>query len=791
MASRKNTTTTPVPPSLRRPLLAGGEQLREGAERSRGGNPFEHPYSVDELQALLRPQAQKLATDIAAMPEDLTGRHVVIEASMFPNYIAASHFPDSLLDHTFLYTVGTRQSRGTRRSKTTEKQDVPTKTLLLAGSRENVAEFAELAASELQQLDPKILNDIRGFSGICVPAPDAVVTLPQSWGEGEVITWEAVLTTIGRNEYEWKLWGDEAFEKWVNFIRSLSGDVDVRYKRTLDRVTFVPISLEVGRVHDAARFNLLRSIRPMPKMRQFPECSKRSIMTLLPGPSALDQSTRPRSDRRVAVFDGGLDASSPYFAPFVKLFELTPEPECERDLRHGSMVTSALLYGSLASVANLDRPECHVDHYRVLPLPSQHKFDDELCWFLDQIVDVVRSKKYENVLLSVGPDEVLDDNGEPHRWTSTLDALAHELGVVFVVAAGNNGGEDEENGFNRVQVPADMANGIGVGAYGTRKNARLQRASYSPVGPGRPGQRVQPVGLGFGGCEDEPFVGIVGRDKPDEGFGTSYAAPTAMRGLVGLSTGLGSRAAPETVRAFAAHYTQGGTIKSTRITEIGYGRMRESYNNVWECPPNEVTVLYQDSLKRGQTTAMRFPVPTSGIEPEAEIEIIWTLCYMSVVHPGDTADYTLSGFETRFRPHQRRRNLYNENKELVKEVDALLEEEFVRTYLATHSGTLSPNPVAHPGWGRGRHESEQRDAGKWETLSRGQVRMQASELYMPRLDLTYVARANGVLIGGIPDLRTTLLVSIRAPKEIALYDLVREQFKVLLPLEQHTQVDGL
>jgi len=790
MANKKNAPAVPAPPVPRRPLLSGGERLREPAERVRGPNPFVHPYSVAELQRVLRPQAQQLLTDIAATPNSMTGRHMIVEATLFPNYIAASHFPRHLLQAANVYPVGTRQSKGTRKSRGTEEQDVPTKTLLFAGSKESVASFARIAASDLSSLDPKVLEDIRGICAVNVPIPATVVTLPETSGDGEVITWEAVLTTIGRNEDEWEQWGDEAFNRWVDFIRKLSGDVDVRYRRTLGGVTFVPVSLEVSRVYDAAKFNLLRSIRPMPRIRKTPVSSKRTLMTLFLSPKPLDSSMRPRSDQRVALFDGGIDRTSPYFAPFVKLHDLTPMPPDESDLRHGSMVTSALLYGHIEG-HELSRPECDVDHYRVLPLPPQHKFDDELCWFLDQIVSVVREKRHAYVLLAAGPDECVDDVGEPHRWTSTLDALANELGVVFVIAAGNNGAEDAEKGYNRVLVPSDMANGIGVGAYTNRSirtRAKLQRARYSPVGPGRPGQRVQPVGLAFGGCEDEPFLGIDNHGKPSEGFGTSYAAPLAMRGVLGLSNGLGPNAMPATVRAFVAHFAEGGFIKGTKLPETGYGRLRESYADVWECRPNEVTVLYHDSMKRAQTMAMKFPFPAVGIDPEADIEILWTFCYMSEVCPAETADYTRSGFEVTFRPHERRRTLYDENREAVKDIDTLTDEAFARNYLATHGGSVGPTPIAAQGWGRNKHELEQRKAGKWETLSCGKVSLAAKDIYRPRLDLTYIARAGGVLVSEVPDLRTSLVVTIRAPQEVALYDLVREQFRVLVPLEQHTQI---
>jgi hypothetical protein len=62
--------------------------------------------------------------------------------------------------------------------------------------------------------------------------------------------------------------------------------------------------------------------------------------------------------------------------------------------------------------------------------------------------------------------------------------------------------------------------------------------------------------------------------------------------------------------------------------------------------------------------------------------------------------------------------------------------------------------------------------------------MRVASLYQPRLDLSYFARAGGVLRDdGVPDLDFTLLVTIEAPAAFDLYDRIRTEYPVLTPID--------
>jgi len=373
-----------------------------------------------------------------------------------------------------------------------------------------------------------------------------------------------------------------------------------------------------------------------------------------------------------------------------------------------------------------------------------------------------------------------------------LDALAHERDITVVVAAGNNGEEDDELGFNRVMVPADMVNGIPVGACLSRvPRGRLRPAPYSARGWGRWGSRIAPLGVCFGGEPDaEPFLAVGPGGRLVETAGTSFAAPLAMRGLSELAAGLGAeRTTPAALRAFGAHYALRPRGHKQRLRQLGYGRLRESYDEIWECAPNEVSVVYQDTLGRGERTAMRLPFP-EGLDPEMEIRIAWTLGYLSRVEPAHAADYTCSGFEVTFRPHENMRSIFHPvTKAPVTKLDIVRDADLVQELLATGEGAYNDVPPAHSGWRELRSERERRTAGKWETLAMGRVKLQANELLQPRLDFLYLARRDGELVEvDVPPIPITLVVTITAPEGVALYDMVQQQYQVLQPILQDVAV---
>lgn len=765
-----------------RPLLAGGEQLREDIDRAGGGAPKFHPQSLAEARDVLRPQVEMLRRTAGEMPAELRGDRIVFEATLLPNYLANSYFPRALLDDAGLVPIGTRPSQAPYKTPAGEREGAPTKALVLAASDRSLDRLAAIFDAPAERLARSVREAIQEFSSFALPSADEVirVSAPSMVTEvAELVTYESVLHPSVPVSGWTRVASEGDFAKWSAWIARLDGEVIQSYRRTVEGMTFVPVRLAPERLIEAARFNPLRTIRPMPQMRPVPVTVLRAVPSL-PAPIAPPAGEPARSDLTVAVFDGGTDRGCPLMRPFVNQVDLTPETEEDEFVAHGTAVTSAALFGEAGPGEQLPVPDAKIDHYRVLPPPPDPS-DVDLYWILDRIVETVEQNDYDVVNLSLGPDLAIDD-GDPHRWTAEIDRLSRERGVLFVTAVGNNGEADGGLGLNRVQVPSDAVNGLGVGACGERSRAVWRRAPYSAVGPGRSGARVQPVGVAFGGSDAEPYVAMVGRGRWAESAGTSFATPITLHGLVGLGASLGRvRATPNNLRAFAAHFAE--RAQDHDPLEVGHGRFQSRYEEAWACDPHEVTLLYEDQLDRDQMVALALPVPDGSLDGMMA-DIRWTLAFTSPTDPTDAVDYTRAGIEIQFRPHARRYCFTFpgrpgvegplDTQEQADEVSALLR---AGARPSTHPATRSPGNARLI-------EAELREGGKWETMIQLTHRMRGNGLFRPRLDLSFLARDSGSLIrDAVPPLEYSLLVTVRGRSGANLYDRVRTEYMVLTPLQ--------
>jgi hypothetical protein len=762
-----------------RPILAGGEALRKEAERAMGGGPKYHPRSFDEARDRLRPQIEALQQAIASTPATLRGARVVFEATVLPNYLANSYFPAELFRDADLVPVGTRATTGPYQTATRTRDDQPTKTYLLAGDERSIARVAELLATdEARGAATAARERLRQFDIVRLPDVDEVLRARPELYDDELLTWEAVLHP-GVNAL-----GDvtaaerqEILAKWAAWVEQLGGEIAVNYQRFVRGMTFMPVRLPAGAAEQATRFNPLRALRPMPKVRPMPVGPLRVVTTAreLPAPPP---GQRPQSDMRVAVFDGGVARGIPHLDPFVDAIDVTPEPEDADDVAHGTMVTGALLYGPLGDGQPLRTPDAGIDHFRVVPVPSAGVWDVDLYWILDRIVEQVRARGYPVVSLSLGPDLPVDDQTEPHAWTAQLDELTEELGVLFLNAVGNNGRLDAASGLNRVQVPSDMVNALSIGACDLRAPAGgWARASYSAVGPGRSGARLKPCGVAFGGDETTPFQGIVAGARIGEAAGTSMATPAAGHGIIGLAARLGPQlTTPDVLRTFALHFAE--PPDGQPVDEVGFGRLLERYDERWNCQPNEATILYRDTIERDQVISLPFPFAADVVAGRM-VDLVWTLVFTAPTDPTDAVDYTQAGLEVVFRPHARRYAFRDPATNRSVELDVQEQRQEALDQLAA-GAVLSALPATRPSE-RHRNEALQREEGKWETALHYSKRMRANGLYDPQVTVNYLAREDGRLTAAAP-LPFAMLVTLRGPQGVKLYDAIRQRYQMLVPL---------
>jgi hypothetical protein len=767
----------------RRPLLSGGEHLAEEIERAGGGGGKNHPRSLEQAIAHLTPQYERLAEQAASIPSEKRGRRIVIEAEVLPNYLANSDFPKELFAEADLVPVGTKVARGTYRTPKKPPEERETKNYLLAGDERSFALLGDMIRGENVRgaRGERARLSLRQFELLRVPRPQDTLRMKAEPPIGDLPTWEAVFhPAFDRRRTPIPADEDELWQKWLDLVGSLGGAVAERYARQISDLVFVPIQLPREAAEEAASFNPLRTLRPMPAIRPVPISPLRTLTRAAP---AAPPGDRPVSDVRVAVFDGGVDEGALVLRPFVESADLTDEPPDPNDLAHGSVVTATILFGADHGAANeLQTPEVGVDHFRVLPVARDDLWDLDLYRILGHIVTQLRGGAHKIVNLSIGPNSCLDDD-EPHAWTAQLDELAHEEGILFLNAVGNDGTAPADIGADRIQAPSDMVNGIGVGACDRRSpEESWARAPYSSVGPGRPGCRMQPTGLSFGGVEDNPFHAIGPAGAVLEANGTSLATPTAVHGLAGLSAQLGAATAdPSVLRAFAAHFAEPPDEEDLHA-EVGFGRLLERYDGILECRPNEVTILYRDEIERGEMRSLLFPLISEEIGNHM-VDLRWTIAFATPTDPKDSADYTQAGLEMAFRPHFQVRNWSKRGTRRSGQINIVTEKQEA-ALLISEGFSISTIPKAAQAR-RWRHEALRRqEDGKWETIHRATAKKRASSLHRPQVTALYLAREEGDLVEAEP-LRFAMLLSMSTAEGVPLYDSVRTAYPVLDPLRPH------
>ena len=718
---------------------------------------------------------------LGALPEELIAAHCYFQMTLLPNYLAASYFPSQLLSAAGLIAVGSRASAGVHR---TPKKSEPatTKSLIVTGPLDSITSLEELVTSsgDGPRIRKAAFEQLQEISEIRMPHMSELVG-PTQRNTG---VWEAVLHPRGVDQRgDLVALADETFEKWAAWVDLLNGEVVAEYRRSEAGLTFVPVRLDPDAVEEASRFNPLRSLRPMPALRPYPS----SLLRGQPPRVMLPSNQNPMGQHVVAVFDGGLQEGTGLQA--VELSHLTCEAEAEEGLRHGTAVTAAAVTGMAEPGSRLRRPSGSAHHFRVWPCPSSES-DFHAYWVLDQIEEVLRHDHFPIVCLSLGPDVCVEDADEPNRWTSTLDRIAYEDDVLFVTAAGNNGMEDHATGLDRVQVPADMANGISVGACNAAYGADWSRVAYSAIGPGRSGSRIQPHGVQFGGdlSAGRPFFGVQSGGHLWETEGTSFACPLVVDSVSRLGVRLDTAwRSANSLRAFAAHFAEGDSTGESQV-EAGHGRLLLDYEPVLECEPNEVHLLYQYRLNRHDLLSLALPVPATVGSGRVAIRV--TLAFASPVEPTQPLEYTRATIAPVFRPHANKFRLTKNSK--AKVVNIATEQEKARNLLAD-GYQLSGHPASKPLPGSVGPETELREGGKWETVRRFDMSMMASSLWYPRLDLSYLARRAGVFEGSAAPLDFTMLVTVRASKAISLYSDVEAQFPVLnrLTIDGSARIDTL
>jgi hypothetical protein len=650
--------------------------------------------------------------------------------------MAKSYHPQQLLDAYDLRQVGSRPVavRPEKWTRLEEPSEAASSELYVAGQRDSFARWARDLAQNPAHVPPQI----RQLESVRAPKPVERLRNVHKEAPADSVLFEVVLHASEAPRDQFILSGFSVYAESLG----IAPDFDRRLYA--GGLCFLPVEADPDLVDDLARFAFLRVARPMPRLRRFPAI-ERSVPSPSLGTARLPTEDAVDPDLRIAVFDGGLVASTPlgrwatgHDAPGVG-------PGTSSYLAHGHDVTSALLFGSLTPGQPAPRPYGVIDHYRVLDKDADTN-PFELYEVLRRIDAVLRTNRHQFINFSIGPALPVEDD-QVHTWTAVLDEHLSDGNTLAAFAVGNTGELDVASGEARIQVPADCVNGLSVGAADSRR-ADWARAPYSSWGPGRSPGVVKPDVMHFGGDGgQEQFLVYDPDGAPALGqtSGTSFASPAALRLAVGVRAHFGGRIGPLALKALLVHSADdGGHARE----EVGWGRLPREIADIAECPDGMVRVVYQGELSPSQY--LRAPIPLPDEQLQGLVTVEATFCYATPTDPEDPGSYTRSGLEVTFRPH-----------------------------IARFKDTVSTLPKTAPFFRKSDFDTEQvlrNDAQKWETTLNARRRFQAGSLHVPVFDVHYNARSSGGAARDPERIRYALVVTIRAPRIPDLYDRVVRAF---------------
>lgn len=725
-------------------LLGGGENLVSTSRIVRNGNKA-WPYTIEEIRSQILPDIKSVKTEIMALPEGASPRsEAVFEVTLHPSFLSRSYYPTDMLEKSGLRDVGSRESMIAPRKVTNprdEGKELATATLYVAGNLFALNTFEDLLLGEWKKKTPKNVDeDFKKIESIGWRSPESKVVgkLPSEPG---MHSFEVALHA-GSNE-------EDIVTAFQRYAKKFNSRVDMARRIQVGGLTFVPVEAPTDALAELAKFAFLRVARPMPEIRaSLPDTIRKtypSVSPIFPEPVNLSDY------ERTAIFDGGLGTTDLSTWATETVYDQTVNTHGTL-LMHGNEVTSTFLFGRVPiSSGLLGTPYSYVDHYRVLSPASGR--DPDLFDVLHRIKAALDTGDYKFANLSLGPRMPIED-GEVHAWTATLDQICARHGILITVAVGNDGNAE---GANRIQPPGDMVNAICVGAADSA-GSKWNRAGYSCVGPGRSPGYVKPDGVAFGGVDDEPFTvynplmnGAVGVT------GTSYSAPLTLRTAAGVDASTTLDMTACALKALMIHHAE-SSIRHKR-PEVGWGRFKENPMEILECEPGSVTIIFQATLAKGQYR--RCPIPFPSIPASGAVNIKATFCIHAHTDPEHAVNYTRSGMSVVFRPRA-----------------GIDEKESVEFFGRTSQYK--------------RTERDYRDdAHKWETvLHRDRKFKELNTLADPVFDVEYHAReaSKGVPAKSAPDVHFALVVTISAEGVPDIYNLIRQRYPVLLPVQIRAEI---
>lgn len=734
-------------------IIGYGERLASDLAAPVAGGPKAHPYTFAEARKRLAPMVKAAVKELAELPKEVCPKdETVALVTLHPTYLAKTYYPAELLRAYALETIGSRprEISPTKWARKKPPESAVTSELFVSGTRSH---FRQLAA-DIEQIraTASTANDLIKIEDFRTQPPEEKLKPFRSDAEEPLL--EVVLHAQPVAEDAFILEGFEAYLKTLNVRLNLD-----KRRFFAEGLCFLPLRVPREVAAEVVKYSFLRLAREMPHLRQFRPLT-RATPGFTPFACKLPKGEPIDRDIRVAVFDGGVKSDAK-LDPWVarkktkNLGDAVPEFQ-----NHGTAVTSALLFGPLQDGVTADRPYASVDHYRVLDANTLKDDQQELYSVLERIQDVLESRpKYDFINLSLGPDLPVEDS-DVHAWTAILDQLFSDGQTLPTIAVGNSGEADWPSGNARIQTPADCVNALSVGGC-DRAGQEWKRASYSSIGPGRSPGIMKPDGLAFGGSSKEPYW-VLNAQSPGTAMpttGTSFAAPTALRTALGLRAHFGKQLTPLAIKALLLHTCDDGGHDKM---EVGWGRIPADVDAIVLTDEHAAHIVYQGELRPASWVRLQIPIPKEPMQ--GMVEIAATFCFATLTDPQDPLNYTRSGLEVRFRPHDKKRKdpkqLNADSSHFFQAKDLSVEELDMRV-----------------------------DAHKWETTLHKARSMRASGLKNPVFDVHYNARIGGRNAKSADKIPYALLITVSSKNTTGLYNKILQRYPTILePLKPIIQI---
>lgn len=761
------------------PILGKGERLSNDVELSSGGVTKKDIRTFDIARERILPQLEELSKASMSIPDShRLNRGIFFCVDMDSSYVAKSYYPQTIATTANWELVGSIAWKQQNRDDISIKEK-QSRRLYFRGTPSSITNFHD-RLEQPETLSRTAQKEIVRLDSVRMISPYTKIERMEHIPDRALI--ELIIHSM--EESEWH----ECLKKLKNIL--IKNDYpEFLFDWVRGGISkgprFLPAQVDMETIKQLAEFNPLRSVRMMPGI-SFPRIDTTSTRDLGPLPKGF--SMRTGINPEIGVFDGGVDTSIPHLGMWVIPEDLTSAPEEIESVKHGTAVCGAVLYGNYDPSFKYATPQISVKSFRIFPVPKENGFNLDLYHVLNWIENAVdRNPQIKTYVLSFGPDYPIEDN-EIDPFTVTLDRLAYERDVLFIVAAGNKGMHTPP--YNRIQPPSDIINGLGVGAFKRNDNGDLVPASYSCVGPGRCGNAIKPDVHAFGGDDGQLFNVFLARGggKCTGVRGTSFAAPTISSIVGHLLHRVDDHSVitPQTAKALLIH-----NAKRCKDWDAnyGWGALINSPEDIMSCMNNAVTVIYNGEIDFKRCVRLQIPFFEDAASG-GKVTFRWTFVFATGIAPGMPDEYSLAGTDISFRPHSDVYSFTLKGTSGQKTANIVNQTDRLQSYIqqgmkrSAHPKARSPK----------RNEQQRREEGVWDTVEHCWTTMNIKGVKNPCLDVHALSRSDWEYGPESPGkIKYAAVINIEfSEKDARLYQLIEQRIPELVPVrlrsEAHVRV---